>query len=106
MKMFKPPKPPSERKILEKDIEDPVVRFARSKGMVVFKFKSPSNRSVPDRIFFPKGVPAFLIEFKAPGKKPTEKQNNKIEQIRATGTIVYVVDNVEEGKRKVLLHVC
>jgi hypothetical protein len=96
MKSLKPP--PRKKKILEKDIEDPVVRYAKSLGMVVYKFKSPAQRSVPDRIFFAPGGRVFLIEFKRPGGVTTDKQDIQIAQIKSTGVPVYVIDNIPDGK--------
>lgn len=84
---------------LEKDIERKVCDYARSLGMLVYKFTSPSRRSVPDRMFITSTGTIFFIEFKRKGEKPTASQKVEIEKIRATGIQVYVVDNVERGKR-------
>lgn len=82
----------------KKDVEVPVVNYARSKGYVVDKFTSPSKRSVPDDLFnAPNGV-LFFIEFKVPGKEPTDKQAKDHAKRRANNALVYVVDNVEVGK--------
>lgn len=83
---------------LEKDIEKRVCAYAQSLGILHYKFTSPARRSVPDRIFFAPEQNTFLIEFKRKGEKPTKAQAIEIEKIRATGTNVYVVDNVEDGK--------
>lgn len=83
---------------LEKAIESAVCNYAKSLGVLVYKFTSPQRRSVPDRIFFPPNRPAFLIEFKRKGEKPTPAQDVEIAKIRAQGVNVYVVDNVEQGK--------
>ncbi|MGD9168480.1 MAG: VRR-NUC domain-containing protein [Candidatus Thiodiazotropha sp.] len=85
--------------MLEKDVENPVCRYARKehKGMA-YKFKSPQRANVPDRIFtFPSGWLIF-IEFKAPGKKATPKQRREHERLRDCGQHVYVCDNIELGK--------
>jgi len=84
---------------LERDIEKKVVTYAKSLGMLCYKFTSPACRSVPDRIFFtPSGV-AFLIEFKRMGEKPTPAQTVEILRIRAKRVSVFVVDNVAYGKK-------
>jgi hypothetical protein len=41
----------------------------------------------------------FMIEFKAPGEVPSEKQQECIDEIRYCGIRVYVVDNKEEGRK-------
>jgi hypothetical protein len=86
---------------LEKDIEKRVCDFAKSLGMLVYKFTSPSRRSVPDRMFITKAGVVFFVEFKRKGEKPTAGQEVEIAKIRATGVLVEVVDNVEEGKELV-----
>ncbi len=100
----------STDKVLEKDVEGPVVRYARSKGLKAEKFTSPAKRSVPDDIFtIPnlKYTPlVFFIEFKAPGKKPTPKQQLDHDSRRAMGQLVYVIDNATTGKQLVDSLVC
>lgn len=84
---------------LEKDIEKRVCDYAKSLGMLVYKFTSPSRRSVPDRMFITKTGVVFFIEFKKKGQKPTDSQAVEITKIRVTGVPVYVVDDVAEGKK-------
>lgn len=84
---------------LEKDIEKAVCSFAKSLGILVYKFTSPSQRSVPDRLFIlPNGRGVFMVEFKRRGEKPTKAQEVEIGKIRKMGIYVGVVDNVVEGK--------
>jgi hypothetical protein len=84
---------------LEKDIEKKVCDYAKSKGMLVYKFTSPSCRSVPDRQFLVDGGRVFWIEFKRKGCKPSPGQEVEIAKIRSKKHTVYVVDNVIDGKR-------
>lgn len=83
---------------LEKDIEKRVCDYAKSLGMLCYKFTSPSRRSVPDRMFITKAGVVFFIEFKRLGQKPTAAQMVEIEKIRATGVLVAVVDDIKTGK--------
>ena len=83
---------------LEKDIEKRVCDYAKSLGMLVYKFTSPSRRSVPDRLFVVPGGKVFWIEFKRAGQKPTPAQEVEIEKIRKQGGTVYVVDSIDYGK--------
>lgn len=83
---------------LEKDIEKRVCDYAKSLGMLCYKFTSPSRRSVPDRMFITKTGVVFFIEFKRRGEKPTPSQEVEIAKIQATGVRVYVVDCVEFGE--------
>jgi hypothetical protein len=82
----------------ESEIETAVCDYAKSKyRWLAYKFVSPSNRGVPDRIFIRNGD-VFFIEFKAWKNIPTKLQKRVITKIRDYGIDVYVVDNVEQGK--------
>lgn len=88
-----------EKNLLEKDIEDPVCKYATDTHcMRALKFTSPARRSVPDRIFLCDGSFVFFIEFKKPGEPPTPNQTKEHIRLRAQGFDVFVVDNVAGGK--------
>jgi hypothetical protein len=81
--------------ILERDIENYLVRRVKDMGGVAYKFTAPSRRGVPDRLcVFPEGDLVF-IECKAPKKKPTVLQVKEIERLRNLGQNVFVVDSKE-----------
>ena len=84
---------------LEKDIEKKVCDYAKSVGMLCYKFTSPARRSVPDRLFITPEGKVFFIEFKRAGLLPTPAQAVEIEKIRLQHVRVYVVDNVMTGKQ-------
>lgn len=86
-------------KVLEKDIEKKIVAYAKSRGCLVRKFTSPSQRAVPDRIIVtPHGVVGFL-EVKRPGNKPTPLQYREMELLADNGAKVEWHDDVEEAKK-------
>lgn len=92
-------KEPEAKKVLEKDVEDPVCDYAKTKyQMMAEKFTSPAKRSVPDRLFTTTKGFMFFIEFKAPGKEATEKQLDDHDIRRQHGVAVFVIDNVRAGK--------
>lgn len=82
--------------IRERDIEAKVVKWAKNNGWLTYKFVSPSQRGVPDRIFIKEGHIVF-IEFKAPGKKPTQLQAHTIKKLREAECEVHVFDDVESA---------
>lgn len=84
---------------LEKEVEKPVGDYAKSKGFWHRKFKSDNNRSLPDRVFATPTGRVFFVEFKRPRKKPTDAQLDEHDLMRKNGLEVYVIDNVEDGKR-------
>jgi len=79
--------------LIEKKVSD----YAKLLGWLTYKFTSPQNRGVPDRIYFREGV-TLLIEFKAPGKTPTKLQQSHIKKLKDQLINVYVVDSIEQGK--------
>jgi hypothetical protein len=85
-------------KALEKDIEKPVVKFARTLGLMVTKMRLLGEAGFPDDvIWLPGGVP-LLLEFKRPGEKTDPIQDHIIGRLRRLGYRVEVVDNVMKGK--------
>lgn len=83
--------------MLEKDIENALVRKVKTLGGMCEKFTSPGRRSVPDRIItLPNGKIVF-VEVKNTGKKPTELQLRDHERRRALGCDVRVIDNMEDA---------
>ena len=95
----KPIKLSRDKSISENYIEGDNRKYALKHGCLFDKFTSPSKRSVPDRMLTcPGGLIAF-IEYKAPGKKPTPKQWEDHCERRRRGVLVYVVDDIEIGRR-------
>lgn len=93
--------------MLEAPIENSNRVYAKSKGVAFYKFTSPGHRSVPDRLLLSK-IPEELrpivakyvqfVEYKATGKKATEKQLREHERLRNLGFVVTVIDDIETGK--------
>lgn len=83
--------------MLEKQIESKVCEYARSKGVLAYKFTSPARAAVPDRLFITPHGRVFFCEFKAAGKKPTEAQAREHQRLRQQKVNVFVIDNVNEG---------
>lgn len=86
-----------KQRLRESHIEAAVNRYARDRGWLAFKWTSPSQRGVPDMIYFKEGE-CLMIEFKAPGKKPTLYQEAIHRRLKAHGFHVYVVSDIDQGK--------
>jgi hypothetical protein len=80
----------------EKNIEQHLVRKARETGGKAYKFVSPGNAGVPDRLLiFPSGKVIF-VELKAPGKVPTNLQKAKHRELEKLKQRVFVIDSKEK----------
>lgn len=76
---------------LEKEVEKKWCDAAKRYRWIAYKFSSPGNSSVPDRMFVRGGF-VFFIEFKRPGKTATDNQAEEHVRLRAAGFIVWVID--------------
>lgn len=79
--------------LLERDIEQPAIKFAESRGWKVRKVRWLCRRGAPDRFFARKGRIIF-IEFKAPDEVLDVHQQIEIAELRLEGLEVFVVDNL------------
>ena len=84
--------------MLERDIESAVVKYAKTLGIISYKFTSPSRAAVPDRIFISQDGSIVFVEFKRAGLKPTVAQEREHNNLRTQGCYVTVVDSVTLGK--------
>lgn len=79
----------------EKNVEIYLREQIKKIGGIAYKFVSPGNAGVPDRlVLLPNGLCIF-VELKAPGKKTTALQNVQINRIENLGFKVKILDSVE-----------
>lgn len=81
------------RKLLERDVQKSCVDWARKRGWWARKFRSQSQKSVPDYIFGKDGCTVF-VEFKAPGKTATKAQKEEHKAMADVGLMAHVIDDV------------
>lgn len=82
-------------KMREKDIEIYLREQVKKSGGKAYKFESPGNDGVPDRIVIFPGNRIFFVELKAPGKQPRPLQVKQMKQLAAFGCDVRVIDSKE-----------
>ena len=73
----------------EKDIEEYLRDQIKAIGGRAYKFVSPGNAGVPDRLILLTSGKVVFVETKAPGKKSTPLQAAQQKKIRALGFEVY-----------------
>lgn len=81
--------------MLERDIENYLVKRCKEEDILIFKMVSPSNAGIPDRLLLCNGNYIF-IELKKPGEKPRKLQIYMINKLKSYGAIVYVADTKKE----------
>lgn len=62
-------------------------------GGKAYKFVSPGNDGVPDRLVCLPGGRAVFVELKASGKKPTRMQMFQHGKLQALGFQVWIIDS-------------
>lgn len=81
--------------MLEKTIETRLRDGVKALGGKAYKFVSPGNSGVPDRLVcLPAGRMVF-VELKAPGKTPRPLQKACHRQLQHMGHSVWVIDSAE-----------
>lgn len=85
--------------MLEKEVEKYLVREIKKLGGVSFKFISPGNAGVPDRIVIIPTGKVLFVELKTDKGKLTKLQESQIRKISGLGVEVKVLYGIE-GVRK------
>lgn len=79
-----------KRNVREKELESYLRRQVEKLGGRCYKWVSPGNDGVPDRIVFFPGGQVFFIEMKAPGGELRPSQRIQHPRLEALGNKVYV----------------
>lgn len=79
----------------ERNIEAYLRDRVKAMGGKAYKFVSPGNDGVPDRLVCLPGGEVAFVELKAPGKKPTRLQERQIERLDYLGFTTFVLDSCE-----------
>ena len=78
-------------KYIEKHLRNEVEKL----GGKAFKFSSPGNNGVPDRIVLYQGR-CFFVELKKPGEDLRPLQKVMVKLFKKLGFKVYVIDSIEK----------
>lgn len=84
--------------MLESEIEKKFRDEIKKLGGKAYKFVSPGNAGVPDRLVILPGNKIGFAELKRPGEKPRPLQKAQIRKIQSLGVFVMVVDSEEKIK--------
>ena len=84
--------------MLEKEIEKFLVREVKKLGGISFKFISPGNAGVPDRIVILPSGKVIFVELKTDKGKLTKLQEVRIKKISDLGADARVLRGIEGVK--------
>ncbi len=87
------------KKELEKDVEKILTDGVKKIGGKAYKFVSPGNSGVPDRLVVFRGRAPIFVELKTKTGKLTELQEMQIERLRSLGQDVRVLYGRDEVLR-------
>lgn len=82
----------------ERDIEAKLRQTIEKDGGLFFKFVSPGNDGVPDRIAILPDGQIWFVELKREGEKPTAVQKWQLEQLRKMGCNVALITGKQEAR--------
>lgn len=83
--------------MLEKDIEQSLVKHIKAKGGLCIKLNSSTMAGLPDRLVILKNKIIF-IELKAPKQKARKLQTIVINKLLSLGCDARIIDNLEDIK--------
>lgn len=82
--------------MLERELEEKFRRRVKAAGGKAYKFVSPGNDGVPDRLVVLPGGRIGFVELKQKGRRPTALQQKRILELRSLGCVVMVLDRLED----------
>lgn len=86
---------------MESKIEKKIRIYVESKGGKFYKWVSPGNNGMPDRICIMPGRCSVFVEVKDTGKKPGPLQLIRHQELRNLGQTVIVTDSLEDFKNAI-----
>lgn len=88
----------------ESAIEQALVKHVKKHGGMAYKWVSPGNKGVPDRIVLLQGA-TFFVETKAPDGRLSPLQKVQHKKLASLGFDVVVINNKQQAKLWVELQV-
>lgn len=89
--------------MLEKDLERQVVEYVKKLGGKAYKWVSPGETGVPDRIVLLPGARIIFVELKRPGRKDgmSPRQKKVFRILRGLGFTCWRIDDFNDFVKRV-----
>lgn len=87
-----------EESMRESELERKFCRLVAQAGGRAYKFVSPGNAGVPDRLVVLPGGKVGFVELKREGGRPRKLQRLRMEELEALGCFTAVVDGPESAR--------
>lgn len=84
--------------MIESKVEKILTDGIKAMGGIAFKFVSPGNNGVPDRLIVLPGGRVYFVELKTDTGRLSEPQKRQIERLRFTGADVHVLYGEKDVK--------
>lgn len=85
----------------ESELEKKFRLMVHAGGGKAYKFVSPGNDGVPDRIVVLPGGRIGFVELKQKGEKPRKLQQYRMRELEALGCLTAVVDGPESAQEAI-----
>lgn len=82
----------------ESELEKKFKEMAAQAGGKAYKFVSPGNDGVPDRLVILPGGKIGFVELKQEGGKPRKLQQFRMKELESLGCFVTVADSIESAE--------
>lgn len=83
--------------MLEKELEKKFCGRVKAAGGKAYKFVSPGNDGVPDRLVVLPGGRIGFVELKQKGRKPAPLQQKRLQELRELGCCAAVLDDLADA---------
>ena len=80
----------------ESAIEEKLVKLVRDGGGLCYKFVSPGNRGVPDRLVITPDGRVFFVELKSETGRLSELQKFQMSELEKRNVAVHVLNSMEQ----------
>lgn len=88
----------TDKPLREQQVEEKLRQAIKAMGGIAYKFTSPGNIGVPDRVVLLPNGRVWFVELKADAGRLTPNQERQLQKIRGTGCNACTLYGIEDVK--------